>query len=409
MNNVLIYTDYFKGTIIPTFSFSETLKNQGYNVHYIGIADAMIEVKKAGFTTHTVFEKDFPLNSIHLAGNVNKNVLDLILKGELDELIKNLNPQLIVVTAHNPVEALVFYYKYKIKTAIFWAHFPVGYDFRNKKSYTDIIKDWCQAMMVESSNANGISIFIDYLFNQGYSITSFKDILNVFDQFDNLMAFSKEFLIEDAFKNTNEFYLGFCITSHNLFEGNVQELLSSLPHETISNKKIIYCSMGSWADGIDAKKTKQLFEKVIECMKTDNLNNYTLILVAGNLTEELETKEIPDNVIIRKWLPQLEILKHTSLAIIHGGMGSVKECIKEKNPMIVCPLGIDQFDNAKRIEHHQLGIEIDINNDSDEQILYKIMKILNSQTIKENLDKMHQYFENDSRNYEWIKIIGYEI
>jgi UDP:flavonoid glycosyltransferase YjiC (YdhE family) len=80
MGNILIYTDPFKGTIIPTLGLAERLKVKGHSVRYIGVADAMVEVAKAGFDVNVVFEDEIPLNSIHHAGRINKKIIGFIVR-----------------------------------------------------------------------------------------------------------------------------------------------------------------------------------------------------------------------------------------------------------------------------------------------------------------------------------------
>ncbi|MEM8909101.1 MAG: hypothetical protein AAGD05_14745, partial [Bacteroidota bacterium] len=124
MVDILFYTDHKKGHMIPTFDLVNRLQNSGLTVDYFGIADAMDEVAKMDFPTHIILEKYFPKGITKEPHRPSHSPIVLILDGELDQMMSSLKPKIIFVTAHNPLEALAIYYKYKIKTILFWAHFP---------------------------------------------------------------------------------------------------------------------------------------------------------------------------------------------------------------------------------------------------------------------------------------------
>ena len=64
---------------------------------------------------------------------------------------------------------------------------------------------------------------------------------------------------------------------------------------------------------------------------------------------------------LSKWLPQQAILEHRSiaLAITHGGMGRVSQCLYSGIPEIMLPDANDQDDIAARVVSGGAGIKID--------------------------------------------------
>lgn len=69
--------------------------------------------------------------------------------------------------------------------------------------------------------------------------------------------------------------------------------------------------------------------------------------------EDETISNLPANVLVRKWLPQTDILAHPRvvLFISHGGMFSNFEAINYGIQMLVIPLAGDQFRNAFRAQH----------------------------------------------------------
>lgn len=72
--------------------------------------------------------------------------------------------------------------------------------------------------------------------------------------------------------------------------------------------------------------------------------------------EQLGT--IPDNILVRPTVPQLEILPRVNLFITHAGMGSANEAMYYGVPMIAVPQAVDQPWVARRIEQVGAGKEL---------------------------------------------------
>ncbi|WP_131401727.1 glycosyltransferase [Chryseobacterium sp. JM1] len=398
MKKILMYSDPFKGNIIPTLGISEKLVQMGHEVHYIGIPDATDSISKTSFSYTTVFEEHYPRGIKHEPGKINAHVISSIIKGDFDELMRKHDPAAIVFTAYNPIEAVTFHLRYKVKIVLVYCHFPIGNDF-SKNSFTDKVKEWSADMLMKDINVEAVNILIDFLIEQGYKITSLQDVLSVFDDFHNLMTSSKDFLIENAVERDNDLYIGPCIPEQDIFDAYYdtsaleKELLEK--HET--GKKIMFCSLGSWADEIDKEKTQQIITTLIEAMQHDLLENYVLYISVGNLYDNY-ARYSSDKIAVHQWLPQMAFLKQAEIAILHGGMGGIKESIMTGTPMIIFPLGLDQFENADRVEAHGLGAKISAHSLNAEHIVSKINEIQNNKDIKMNLIKMKTSFEQASGN-----------
>ncbi len=398
MKKFLMYSDPFKGNIIPTLGISEKLAEMGNEIHYIGIPDATDSISKTSFSYTTVFEEYYPRGIKHEPGKINAHVISSIIKGDFDELMKNHDPAAIIFTAYNPVEAVTFHLRYKVKIILAYCHFPIGNDF-SKNSFTDKVKEWSADMLMKDINVEAVNILIDFLIEQGYKITSLKDVLSVFDDFQNLMTSSKDFLIENAIERDNDFYIGPCIPEQDIFNSHydTSKLEKELFEKKETGKKIMYCSLGSWADEIDKEKTQVIINTIMEAMQDDLLENYILYISVGNLYENYVCYN-SDKIAVYQWLPQMTFLKQAEIAVLHGGMGGIKESIMNETPMIIFPLGLDQFENADRIEANGLGTKINAHSLSVENLVLKINEIQNNKDIKLNLIKMKTSFEQASQN-----------
>lgn len=92
---------------------------------------------------------------------------------------------------------------------------------------------------------------------------------------------------------------------------------------------------------------------------------------------------IPDNVLIKPWFPQKEILdyKKTKLFLSHGGMLSVLEAISSETNILGIPLFYDQFRNIQQLKDRGFSVSIDLCKSTEEEIYYKIKCMLKEKSF----------------------------
>jgi UDP:flavonoid glycosyltransferase YjiC (YdhE family) len=70
---------------------------------------------------------------------------------------------------------------------------------------------------------------------------------------------------------------------------------------------------------------------------------------------DLELYPVPSNVLVRPYVPQLELLSRSSVMITHGGANSVMEAIAYRVPLLIAPLCNDQFHQVHFVETAGIG------------------------------------------------------
>lgn len=80
------------------------------------------------------------------------------------------------------------------------------------------------------------------------------------------------------------------------------------------------------------------------------------ILSAGKNTDVGRLEPIPDNFIVRNYVPQLEILQQVDAFVTHGGMNSVHEGLTYGVPEVVVPHQFEQLLNGKRVAETGTGL-----------------------------------------------------
>lgn len=88
-----------------------------------------------------------------------------------------------------------------------------------------------------------------------------------------------------------------------------------------------------------------------ECVKAfGDLPGWHLVLSIGKHINPAEFADVPANVEVRSWVPQLTILKQADLFVTHAGAGGSQEGLATGTPMIAVPQAADQFGNAEILQ-----------------------------------------------------------
>ena len=71
---------------------------------------------------------------------------------------------------------------------------------------------------------------------------------------------------------------------------------------------------------------------------------------------------IPENVLVKKWLPQNDLLAHPNLKVFvtHGGLLSTQEALYHGVPLVGVPINGDQMANMMRAERHGYAIPLSL-------------------------------------------------
>ncbi|MEU2910892.1 macrolide-inactivating glycosyltransferase [Streptomyces massasporeus] len=88
-----------------------------------------------------------------------------------------------------------------------------------------------------------------------------------------------------------------------------------------------------------------------ECVKAfGDLPGWHLVLSVGKHVDPAGFADVPANVEVHSWVPQLALLKQADLFVTHAGAGGSQEGLATATPMIAVPQAVDQFGNAEMLQ-----------------------------------------------------------
>ncbi|HEY2420591.1 MAG TPA: macrolide family glycosyltransferase [Neobacillus sp.] len=170
--------------------------------------------------------------------------------------------------------------------------------------------------------------------------------------------------------------------------------------DTIKGKSLIYISLGT------------VFNRAVDfyklCFEAFGNSTHTVVLSIGNQTPLVDLGEIPQNFMVKNYLPQTEVLKYAKLFITHGGMNSTHEGLYYGVPLIVIPQSADQPIIAGQVANIGAGIHLQMQGLTANQLHEAANHVLTHRsfhkavaTIKESLQKSGGYHQAVDEIFEY--------
>uniref|UniRef100_A0A8D9AC86 UDP-glucuronosyltransferase 2B30 n=1 Tax=Cacopsylla melanoneura TaxID=428564 RepID=A0A8D9AC86_9HEMI len=104
-----------------------------------------------------------------------------------------------------------------------------------------------------------------------------------------------------------------------------------------------------------------------------------------------ETEDVmqgqPENVLLRKWMPQQDVLAHPKVKvfIMQGGLQSLQEAYHYGVKLICIPMFGDQDLNCQRVNKIKTGISLEFNDLNEENIYQALKTVLEDHVYSENM------------------------
>ena len=155
------------------------------------------------------------------------------------------------------------------------------------------------------------------------------------------------------------------------------------PWERLTGEPLIYASMGTILNGqVDVFRTI-----VAAVAKTKNLQ---LVLFIGDQVDPKQIGPVPNNAIIAKRVPQLELLKQTTVCITHAGLNTVLESLAQGVPQLAIPITYDQPGVAARIAHQKTGAVTSLAGLTADHLAFILEEVLTNPAYRENARKLQK-------------------
>jgi len=167
------------------------------------------------------------------------------------------------------------------------------------------------------------------------------------------------------------------LSSHCNFVGPTVQI-----EEYSKSYELIYASLGSvFVDN------KAFFQTCIQALGT--LGKQAIISLSGHFSPE-DFGQVPDNVELRHFVQQTDVLQKAAVFVTHGGDSSVSEAIYCETPMVVVPQIPEQLLRAQQIQRLMLGKHIDPANLTVDVLRDAVAEVLENPLFRQNVQVLKQ-------------------
>jgi MGT family glycosyltransferase len=155
------------------------------------------------------------------------------------------------------------------------------------------------------------------------------------------------------------------------------------PWERLTGEPLIYASMGTILNG-----RADVFRTIVAALAKHK--DLQLVLSVGDQVEPEEIGPVPNNAIIVKRAPQLELLKQTSVCITHAGLNTVLESLTQGVPQIAIPVAFDQPGVAARIADKKTGVVTSLDKLTADHLSTLLDEVLDNSAYRDNARKLQK-------------------
>jgi MGT family glycosyltransferase len=156
--------------------------------------------------------------------------------------------------------------------------------------------------------------------------------------------------------------------------------MADFPIGHLSRGPVIYVSLGT------------LFNEHLDffrlCIATFADTPYQVVISIGNRVSAEMLGPIPENVLVRSYVPQLDVLARTDLFLTHGGMNSVSESAWYGVPMLVLPQAGDQLMIAKQVERLGAGLCLEDKKLAPDYLRLHVERVLNTPSFRQESQRI---------------------
>ncbi|MFP3987242.1 macrolide-inactivating glycosyltransferase [Streptomyces sp. E11-3] len=148
-------------------------------------------------------------------------------------------------------------------------------------------------------------------------------------------------------------------------------------------EKVALVSLGS-----SFTKQPAFYRACVEAFR--ELPDWHLVLQIGKHVQVDELGELPVNVEVHSWVPQLAILRQADVFITHAGAGGSQEGLATATPMVAVPQAVDQFGNADMLQALGVARHVPTEEATPETLHQAVLELTGDRQVAERLRELQR-------------------
>ncbi|PBC83969.1 glycosyltransferase, MGT family [Streptomyces sp. 2224.1] len=126
-----------------------------------------------------------------------------------------------------------------------------------------------------------------------------------------------------------------------------------------------------------------------------DLPGWHVVLQIGAGLDPTELGEVPDNIEVRTWVPQLAILEQADAFITHAGASSAQEGLACGVPMVAVPQAVDQFANAEMLAALGVARYLPKDRATPRNLREAVLSLLNDPDVPRHVSRLQQHLAHE--------------
>jgi MGT family glycosyltransferase len=157
-----------------------------------------------------------------------------------------------------------------------------------------------------------------------------------------------------------------------------------LPVAKTEKRPILYVSLGTIVSDLES-----FYRTCFEAYRDEDL---LVIMSVGGQIDIARLGQIPDNVIVRNRVPQLEVLRRAGAFLTHAGMNSVSEGLLAGVPLVCFPQTAEQAMVAKQVVQCGAGKRMHPRDITADVLRAYVREVLANASYKQSAAKLSESF-----------------
>ncbi|MFI9291914.1 macrolide-inactivating glycosyltransferase [Streptomyces gardneri] len=139
-------------------------------------------------------------------------------------------------------------------------------------------------------------------------------------------------------------------------------------------ERVVLVSLGS-----SFTKRPEFYRACAEAFRT--LPDWHVVLQIGRFVDAAELGDLPGNVEVHSWVPQLAILRQADVFVTHAGAGGSQEGLATATPMVAVPQAVDQFGNAEVLQALGVARHLPMENVTPERLREAVLALVDDPEV----------------------------
>lgn len=148
------------------------------------------------------------------------------------------------------------------------------------------------------------------------------------------------------------------------------------------DRPLVLASLGTMMNTLPG-----LFEAIIEAVGGEPIE---VVAAIGRNQDAARFGNVPPNVRLEDYVPQIQVLGACDMFITHGGFNSTKEALRLGIPLVVIPIGGDQPYTAERVEALGLGRAVSPEERASAIIRARVREVLGEPRFRANAKRFSE-------------------